>query len=171
MRVTACNWGILEGNYRYTPEFNQAVTIQPDGFVSLNLVGDVNVGGLSLDAALSALVAKATTRLRDPEISIGLKEYIKPHCTAANEVAAPGRFKLRGEISALEAVAMTGGLKSSAGHSQAILYRRRVGVDTAEAKLIDLRRITTLTGIREDITLCAGDMLFIPQNCVSKIER
>ena len=26
-------------NYRYTPEFNQTVTVQPDGYVNLNIVG------------------------------------------------------------------------------------------------------------------------------------
>ena len=31
--------------YRFTPDFNQDVTVEPDGFVNLNLVGGVMVGG------------------------------------------------------------------------------------------------------------------------------
>lgn len=161
---------VLEVNYRYTPEFNQTVTVQPDGYVSLNLVGGLKLGGLTLDEAKKMLVDKSSARLRDPEIALVLKDYVKPHFFVAGEVATPGRFELRGSVSALEAVAMAGGLKNSAKHSQAILYRK-VNPDTAEAKLVDLKQIATLTGMREDFELRPGDLLFVPQNRISKIER
>ncbi len=35
-------------NYRFTPEFNQTVTVQPDGSVVLNIVGSVRLAGLTL---------------------------------------------------------------------------------------------------------------------------
>ena len=162
---------VLEVNYRYTPEFNQTVTVQPDGYASLNLVGDLKLGGLTLDAAKKMLVEKSSARLRDPEIALVLKDYVKPHFFVAGEVATPGRFELRGPVSALEAVAMAGGLKSSsAKHSQVILYRK-VNPDTAEAKLVNLKQIATLAGIHEDFDLRPGDLLFVPQNQISKIER
>lgn len=161
---------VLEVNYRYTPEFNQTVSIQPDGYVSLNLIGDLKLGGVTLDAAKKMLVEKSSARLRDPEIALVLKDYVKPHFFVAGEVAAPGRFELRGPVSALEAVAMAGGLKNTAKHSQAILYRK-VNPEMAEAKLVDLKQIATLTGMREDFDLHPGDLLFIPQSRISKVER
>jgi polysaccharide export outer membrane protein len=161
---------VLEVNYRYTPEFNQTVSVQPDGFVSLNLVGNLKLGGLTLDAAKTLLFEKSSARLRDPEIALILKEYVKPHFVVAGEVAAPGRFELRGAVTALEAVAMAGGLKNTAKHSQAILYRK-MNPDTAEAKLINLKQIATLTGMREDFELRPGDLLLIPQSRIGKIER
>ena len=39
----------IEVRYRYTPEFDQTVSIQPDGFVILQIVGDLKLQGLSLD--------------------------------------------------------------------------------------------------------------------------
>ena len=92
---------VLEVNYRYTPEFNQTVTVQPDGYVSLNLVGGLKLGGLTLDEAKKMLVDKSSARLRDPEIALVLKDYVKPHFFVAGEVATPGRFELRGSVSAL----------------------------------------------------------------------
>jgi polysaccharide export outer membrane protein len=161
---------VLEVQYRYTPEFNQTVSVQPDGFVSLNVVGDLKLGGLALDAAKELLVKKSSARLRDPEISLILKEYEKPHFFVAGEVVSPGRFEMRSTVSTMEAVAVAGGLKNSAKHSQAILYRK-VNADTAEAKLINLKQIATLTGMGEDFELRPGDLLFVPQNRISKIER
>lgn len=161
---------VLEVQYRYTPDFNQTVTVQPDGFVSLNLVGDLKLSGLSLAAARSLLLEKSSARLRDPEVSLILKDFEKPHFIVAGEVEKPGRFELRGSISALEAVAVAGGLKNTAKHSQAILYRK-VNSETAETRLVDLKKIATMQGMPEDIDLRPGDLLFIPQSRISKIER
>ncbi len=38
---------VIDIVYRYTPEFNQTVTIQPDGFVGLQIVGDLKLEGLT----------------------------------------------------------------------------------------------------------------------------
>jgi polysaccharide export outer membrane protein len=161
---------VIEVHYRYTPEFNQSASIQPDGFVSLNLVGGLQLGGLTLDAAKQRILEKSSTRLRDPEISLLLKEYVKPHFVVAGEVAQPGRFELRGPVSALEAVAMAGGLKNTAKHSQAILYRK-VNPETAETKIVNLKQLATLNGKKEDVDLRPGDLLYVPQSRISKIER
>src|ERR1700749_2276770 len=58
----------LEIHYRYSPQFDQTVTVQPDGFASLNLVGDLKLQGLTLDQIRTTLLAKAGERLQDPEI-------------------------------------------------------------------------------------------------------
>ena len=42
---------VVEVIYRYTPEFNQTVTIQPDGYVGLQIVGDLKLGGQPLQEA------------------------------------------------------------------------------------------------------------------------
>src|SRR5687767_9179793 len=42
---------VVEIAYRYTPEFNQTVTIHPDGFVVLEIVGDIKLSGLNLEQA------------------------------------------------------------------------------------------------------------------------
>jgi polysaccharide biosynthesis/export protein len=161
---------VLEISYRYTPEFNQSVSVQPDGFVSLHLIGDVKVSDLTLDETRQLIVRRSSERLRDPEIAILLKEYEKPHFVVAGEVANPGKFEFRGRVSALEAVAVAGGLKASAKHSQAILYRR-VSAELAESSLVNLKRIASMQGIHEDPDLRPGDVLFIPQNRISKVER
>src|SRR5882762_1864397 len=41
---------VLSLDYRYTPEFNQTVTVQPDGYVNLNIVGNIKVSGLTINA-------------------------------------------------------------------------------------------------------------------------
>jgi len=161
----------LEIHYRYSPEFDQTVTVQPDGFVALQLAGDLKLQGLTVDQAKAAILEKASQRLKDPEITVVLKEFEKPYFTVGGQVAKPGRYEMRGPVTALEAVAMAGGFNSaSAKHSQVILFRK-VGPDLAETKILDLKAASSLTAKEPLADLKPGDMLFVPQNRFSKIER
>jgi hypothetical protein len=66
---------------------------------------------------------------------------------------------------------MAGGFKAaSAKHSQVILYRR-VGPDLAKAEILNLKAAVSPSATEPLADLRSGDMLFVPQNRVSKIER
>jgi len=162
---------VLEIHYRFTPEFDQTVTVEPDGFVTLQIVGDLKLQGLTLEQTKTAILEKANRRLQDPEVTIVLKDFEKPYFVVGGEVGAPGRFEMRGVITALQAIAMAGGFKSaSAKHSQVILFRR-VGPDLAKAEILDLKAAMRPSATEPLADLRSGDMLIVPQNRVSKIER
>jgi polysaccharide biosynthesis/export protein len=161
----------LELHYRYTPEFDQTVTVQPDGFVTLQIVGDLKVEGLTLDEAKAAIFDRASRRLQGPEITLVLKDFERPYFVVGGEVKNPGRFELRGQVTAAEAIATAGGFNSlSALHSQVILYRR-VGQDLAKTELLNLKAAMSQTSAEPLAVLRSGDFLFVPQNRISKIER
>ena len=162
---------VLEIHYRYTPEHDQTVTVQPDGFVSLPIVGDLKLQGLTLDQVKTALLEKASLRLKDPEITLVLKEFEKPYFVVGGEVDKPGRFEMRGNVTALEAIEMAGGFKdASAKHSQVVLFRK-VGPDLARTQILNLKAVIAGSAAEPNITLRPGDMLLVPQNKISKIER
>jgi len=162
---------VIEVHYRYTPEFDQTVTIQPDGFVALQIVGDLKLQGLTLDQVRAAILAKASLRLKDPEITLVLKDFEKPYFVVGGEVANPGRFEMRGQVTAVQAIAMAGGFKAaSAKHSQVVLFRR-VGPDLAKTEILNLKSAMSAKNTEPLADLRPGDMLIVPQNAVSKIER
>src|SRR5437016_13579640 len=57
---------VLEVQFRYSPEFNQTVTVQPDGYVSLEIGGDIKVAGMTVEQTRLAILKKANVRLQDP---------------------------------------------------------------------------------------------------------
>src|SRR5256886_17449895 len=65
---------VLEIQYRYSPEFNQTVTVQPDGYITLEVGGDLKVAGMTVDQMRQAILKKAGTRLQDPIATVILKE-------------------------------------------------------------------------------------------------
>jgi polysaccharide export outer membrane protein len=163
---------IVEVHYRYSPEFDQTATVMPDGFVSLLLLGDLKLQSLTLAEAKAAILHRASERLRDPEVALTLKEFEKPYFVVGGEVNTPGRYDMRGPVNALQAISMAGGFKSaSAKHSQVILYRK-VSSDMAKAELLDLKTALNPSSAPEPLpNLKPGDMLLVPQNRLSKIER
>jgi polysaccharide export outer membrane protein len=159
----------IEVQYRYTPEYNTQASVQPDGYASMPLIGQVKVGGLTLEEAAAAIRRKANEKLNEPEVIVLLKEYVKPFFTVAGEVAKPGRVELHGPVTLVEAIALSGGFKDSARRTQVLLLRKS-SQDMAQVKVFDLRKLMSPSGIREDVTLQSGDMLVVPRNAVSKIE-
>src|ERR1700739_2904086 len=81
---------VITLDYRYTPEFNQTVTIQPDGYVSLDIVGEVKVSGLTLEEAHDQIATAASSRLNHPELTLTLKDFQRPYIVVAGEVVRPG---------------------------------------------------------------------------------
>jgi polysaccharide export outer membrane protein len=159
----------IEVQYRYTPEYNTQASVQPDGFVSMPLIGEVKVAGLTLEQAAAAVRQKAGQRLNDPDVIVLLKEYVKPFFIVAGEVAKPGRVELHGQVTLVEAIALSGGFKESAHRTQVLLLRKS-NPEMAQIKVYDLRKMMSPSGIQEDVTLQSGDMLVIPRNAISKIE-
>jgi polysaccharide biosynthesis/export protein len=159
----------VEVQYRYTPEYNAIVSLQPDGYVSLPLVGEVALRGLTLAEAGETIRKKAGERLNEPEITVLLKDYIKPYFVVAGEVAKPGRVELRGDVKLIEAIALGGGFVNSAKRSQVILLRQS-SKDMAEVRVFDLRKVMSQGGIREDVEIRSGDIVVVPRNAVSKVE-
>ena len=155
--------------YRYTPEYNATVSIEPDGFASLPMLGDVKLGGLSLTQVHSTLMAKAEDRLNAPEITVQLKQFEKPYYIVGGEVGAPGRFELHGRVTALQAVEMAGGFKTSGKASQVLLIRP-VSDTKGETKLINLKKVVSKRQLDEDVELRPGDMLLVPKTRLARVE-
>lgn len=161
---------VMEVHYRYTPEYDQTVTVQPDGYITLNLVGNVKVSQLSVEEARGAIVKQAGERLNQPEVSITLKDFQKPYFVVAGQVSSPGKFDMRENTTALQAVMLAGGFKPTAKASKIVLFRK-INSDTAEVKVLDLKKIQNTSALEHDIALQNGDMLLVPENNAAKFER
>jgi polysaccharide export outer membrane protein len=161
---------VLELQFEFSPEFNQTVSVQPDGYISLRGVGDVHVAGETVPELTVTLQRQYGKFLHDPVIAVVLKEFEKPYFIANGMVGHPGKYELRGDTTVVEAIAMAGGFTEASKHSQVVLYRR-VSHEWLEAKLLDVKSMLNNKNLREDIHLQPGDMIYVPQNRISKIRR
>ena len=156
--------------YRYTPELNQTITILPDGYANINLIGDVKLLDLSVSDAHDLIVEKAKAHLNDPELNVVLKSYQQPYVVVAGEVGKPGRIEIKENTTAVQAVMLSGGFLASA-HSNQVLVFRKINGDTAEIRVLKLGTLKKTSDLEHDMQLESGDMLFVPRNKLEKISR
>lgn len=162
---------VVEISFTLAPEFNQTLTVQPDGYVALKDAGLVEAQGLNVEEFGSAVKRAYQGYLHDPEVAVALKEFEKPYFIVGGEVGKPGKYELRSDTTVVEAVEIAGGLTQQAKHSQVVLFRRVDG-ELMEARLLNLKKMLKGGEIRkEDAHLRPGDLVYVPQNSISKIAR
>jgi polysaccharide export outer membrane protein len=168
-RYRICAGDSFDVSFELSPEFNQTVTVQPDGFVTLKSVGDVKVLDQSVPQLTQTLREAYGKILNDPLIVVVLKDFQKPFFIADGQVSHPGKYDMRGNVTLAEAIAVAGGFTEAAKHSQVRLYRR-VDDQWMFAKVFNLKAMEKKGDLHEDPLLHPGDMLFVPKNSFSKIK-
>ncbi len=169
-RYQLCKGDVVEVNFPITPEFNQTLTVQPDGFIALRDVGDLHVEGQTVPELTETLQKAYKDILHDPVISIVLKEFEKPYFIVGGQVGKPGKYDLRGDTTVVQALEIAGGMNEYAKHSQVYLFRR-VSNDWVETTKLDVKKMMHSGDLAEDLHLRPGDMVFVPKNTYSKIQR
>ncbi len=157
-------------NFTFSPDFNQTLTVQPDGFVALKGAGTLLAEGLTVPQMQQAVAYAYRGFLREPEVTVTLKDFDKPYFLASGEVARPGKYELRGDLTVNEAVAIAGGFTQQARHSQVVVFRR-ISAYVAESHVLDVKKMLDSRDLHEDLHLQPGDFIFVPQSRISKIRR
>src|SRR5689334_17413164 len=76
-RYQLCKDDVLQLSFALTPDLNQTVTVQPDGYITLQGVGDLHVEGQTIpDVTESIRVAYAKT-LHNPILTVRLMDFEK----------------------------------------------------------------------------------------------
>jgi polysaccharide export outer membrane protein len=161
---------VIAFNFSFTPDFNQTLTVQPDGYITLREVGDIQVVDKTTPEVIDAVRSAYAKVLHDPVITIELRDFEKPYFVVGGEVSHPGKFDLRGDTTVVQAVTMAGGLSDRARSSEVLLFRR-ISKDTVEVKRVDMKRLVAMKDLSEDLHLEAGDMILVPKSNMAKISR
>ena len=155
--------------FELNPEFNQTATVQPDGYITLRGIGEIQVKGQTVPQLTATLRSAYSKILNDPLISVVIKDFEKAYFIADGQVAKPGKYDLRGDTTLTQAIAMAGGFLDSAKHSQVLLFRK-ASEGWYSAKIINVKKMESQGNLLEDPQLHPGDMLFVPKNRYSKIK-
>jgi len=161
---------VVEVRFTLSPEFDQILTIQPDGYIALKNAGDLVAEGLTVPELRESVATVYATLLHDPEVSITLKDFERPFFLAGGQVARPGKYELRSPTTVSEAVTIAGGFTEQSKHSQVVLFRKLLD-GVVESHVLNVKSMLASRNLDEDVELKAGDMLFVPQNRISKIRK
>jgi protein involved in polysaccharide export with SLBB domain len=168
-RYRICRDDVLLLSFPLSPELNQKVIVQPDGFISLQSAGDLYVQGLTVRELGEAVKKAYANILHDPIIDVDLADFQKPFFTVLGEVGKPGQYDLRYDITVTQAIAVAGGFAATA-KTQVFLYRA-VSANWDEVRELKLKDLLQGKNVSEDVHLRPGDMIFVPEKFISKFKK
>ncbi len=156
-------------SFPLSPELNQTVTVQPDGFVNLQTAGSLHIQGMTVPEVAEAVKKAYTGILNNPIVNVDLEDYQKPSFTVSGQVGKPGQYDLRTETTVAEAIAVAGGLAPTA-KTQVLLFHR-TSDDMFEVKKLNLKDVLTGKTPNEDPVVAAGDMIFVPEKFITNFRK
>jgi polysaccharide export outer membrane protein len=160
---------VLLLSFPLSPELNQTVTVQPDGYINLQSSGSVHVEGLTVPEMVEALKKAYVGTLNDPIINVDLEDFQKPLFTVTGQVGKPGQYELRTPITVAEAIAVAGGLQPTA-KTQIFLFHRTSN-DWFQVEKLNLKEVMQGKNVNEDASIQPGDMIVVPESFIAKFKK
>lgn len=154
--------------FAYWPELDQEQQIRPDGKISLQLVGHINVADMTVEALDQRLDELYTDKIKDPEITTVVQSFGNRRAYVGGDVTRPGYVELTDRMTALEAVMAAGGFaKYSANLRDVVIIRHLDG--ERYAKLLDLGQPVANSG--SNMLLVPRDIIYVPRTRIDQVNQ
>ena len=146
------------------PNMDRVLRISSNGTVTYPLVGNVKIGGYSVSEAEAQLAEKLKFYIRNPQVSMLIKEYSNKMVYVLGQVKKPSEIAIPPEktITVLEAVTSVGGFTDIANTSKVKILRMENGKQKSID--VDVNAIMKQGKKALDIELLPGDVVFVPQS-------
>lgn len=153
-----------------TPEINQTVTVQPDGYINLQNAPSVYAQGLTAPELVLAIKKAYTGVLNNPIVDVDIQDFQKPFFTVSGQVGKPGQYELRSDITIAEAIAVAGGMTMQTAKTQVFLFHR-TSTNWVEVRKVNLKDILSGKHVNEDATIQPGDMVYVPEKFIANFRK
>lgn len=104
---------------------SQRVTVRPDGFITLPLLGDVRAAGRNCESIAREIATRAQRFYTEAlAVSVEVVELHSYRIYVLGEVTRPGEFTPKAQVTVLQAIALAGGFTRFADPNDVIVVRR-----------------------------------------------
>jgi polysaccharide biosynthesis/export protein len=136
LQITLFNVSAEEA--KLTPR-TQTVRVSHQGFISLPILGEIRVAGLTAAGLEGELRKQYDKYIYSPQVGVLISEY-RQRASVIGAVQRAGLFELSGPKTVIDLLAMAGGVTDKAG-TQVHIYRQ--GPNGRESHVIDLLAVTS----------------------------
>lgn len=144
--------------------------VRPDGFITLNQIGDVRAAGLTTADLDSLLQKKYEGVFRDPKITIAVTKLAGNFVHVLGEVHAPGSYEIMPNATVLQAIARAGGATSAAALGNVVLLRR-TGPKSLVAQRVQVNRAIKQGLAGADPYVRRFDIVYVPKSTIASIDQ
>ena len=163
---------VVEVKFFRSPQFNETVTVRPDGRISLQRIGDVYVAGMT-PARLDRLITQSYNEiLVDPDVTVFVRNIGSHKVYVLGEVQQPGGYPVERDMTVLQTLASAGGPKESAKLKNIIILRQSPDKSLLPI-MVNLTSSLKHGGANGDaaqnITIQARDIIYVPKTAIASV--
>ncbi|HUD86752.1 MAG TPA: polysaccharide biosynthesis/export family protein [Xanthobacteraceae bacterium] len=149
---------VLDISVFKVPDLAKTVQVAEDGTINYPLLGTVQAAGKTAHQIEGDITQKLGTKyLRDPHVTVLVKEYNSQRVTVEGAVKTSGVYSIKGNTSLTQVMAMAGDIDTTVYSGNVVVFRMIDGARTAAKFDIDAIR----SGKAEDPQMEPGDIVVV----------
>ena len=152
---------VLAINVWKDTELTRTVTVRPDGKISLPLVGELEVSGLTAPGVQRLIVQRLTEYISNPQVTVIVQEVKSQTYIIVGKVGKPGSYELGKPTTVLEAIAKAGGPLEFAKLSKINIIRPQPN-GPAKTLHFDYKKVIKGRNLEQNVELKNGDTIVVP---------
>jgi len=149
------------------PDLDRQVTVAPDGSISLRLLGDVYVAGLTVREVRDRVAELYDQHVPAPRIEVTVLENRSARLYVLGQVARPGVQSYVGQQTLLDAISSAGGVTRRGAPNRVLVVRG--DPENPEVFRINLKDIMTKGRVDLNVFLAQNDVVYVPPNRWARI--
>jgi len=157
----------LEITVRPEPAIVRDAVVRPDGRISVDLIGDVDVRGRTVEEVRTEITRRLKEFIVQPDVTVAIKKSESRTFYVFGEVMRPGAYALVGDVTAVYALGMAGGSTKFADENDSRLVR-----PSPEGRLVYpvyFKAMTRDGDGRTNYALQPGDVIYVPPTVFASI--
>ena len=151
---------------RPEPAIVRQVVVQPDGKISVDMVGEVQAGGRTMTEIANEIARRISPYIRSPQVTVSLVASKSIAITILGQVQRPATFPLQRETRVSEAIGLVAGPTELGAASRIRVVRQAGGKPQVYRVNLDAIRNGDLS---TNILLEAGDIIYVPPTVSASI--
>ena len=149
----------------FDPQVNQEAVVRPDGRISLLLIGELRVAGLTPEELANQLRGPYRRMVGNTDVTVTLLRSTAMNVYLSGEVRTPSMQPIEGDLTLLQALARSGGTLPSANTSNVLLIRNAAD-GRLDVSKVDVEKI--LRNESPDVFLHRRDVVFVPKSEIAQ---
>lgn len=163
------NEDVLDINVWQSPDLTKTAQVNSSGTISYPYIGDIKVEGMSTLEVEKLLKDKLSQGyVKDPQVSVSIKEYNSKKILVFGEVEQPGLYKVKGSMPVLELLFLVKGVKTDAKRLTIIRpinaeQRLKSAKNKEGARAIEVNLIALLSegDLNQNAMVQPGDTIYV----------
>lgn len=154
---------VVNVEVRGQPDLNRSAVVRPDGKITLMLLGDVYVSGMTAEEVDEKVSRLYSEYIVGPDVTVTVVGFNSQEIYVWGEVARVGPLPYTGEMTIMEALNRAGGLLGRA-EPKAVQVNR-----DGKVWKVNLEDIVINGKTKDNIYLQPGDVVFVPLNGFARV--